>query len=171
MQIKFDFTEKDYIEFTLFHVKHSEHFKKQILIQRLVLPFVPILASIIYIYFNGMNDILLLIVFGIFAILILLFYPKYFYRFVLKNAKKMINEKDNNILGERTIEFKDEYMITKTRYEQSTMNYDALIELSYSDSAFYLFNSPVSAVVIPFRAFENEEKKQEFMSFIKSKIN
>lgn len=162
MKVTFDLTLQDYIDFTVFHSKNSKRLKFQVETYRIFTSLIPIIIGLIIMWFDDSNDVYLMIFSSLISIIVFFYLPKYFYDDMIKT------EVFNNdiILGKKTLEFYDDIM----RFNNINLRYDSITCIKQSDSAIYLFRSYMSVFIIPFRVFELDEQKQEFIDYINSKI-
>lgn len=172
MQYTFDLTHQDHIDFNLFYIKDSAHLKKQVRINRIVMTILPVMAGIVYFLANK-EDWLDWLPFGltmaVLAVLIFIFFPKLFFILVKKNTGKLLSEKNNSLLGRRTMIFEETLIRQESEQGDSTLYYSAVIEVKDSGQAVYLFNGPASALILPDRIFSSREEKQALLDFIRAK--
>ncbi|WHY01416.1 YcxB family protein [Neobacillus sp. DY30] len=168
MEIKYNLTEKDYLNFNLFHVKNSASATRSLNLQRYVTPLVYLIFAYI---FSSIADIPFLyaaIPFLIVGILWAVFYSKYFYYTISRQTKKMIREgKNEGIIGEHTMNMTEEGIVDTNPNGETKVNWSGFIKLVEDESSLYLYNSAVSAYIIPKRDLANVE---EIRQFIKSKL-
>lgn len=168
MEFKYDLTEEDYIHFNLFHLKNSETANRALTIQRWIGPIIFIISVFVLSKISDLPFLVLFITFLIMSILWIFFYPKYFYNHVIRHVKKMINEgKNSSLLGEHKMTLTEEGIIDITTNGETKVNWSGIETYKEDNDYFYLYNSSVSAYILPKRKIPNEEIKH----FLTSKMN
>jgi len=168
MEIKYNLTEEDYIHFNMYHIKNSKSAIRSLNAQRYLTPVFFILLSYILSLAGDTPFLELFIAFFITSILWILFYPKYFYSSVTRRIKKMFREgKNGGLLGEHVLSMTNEGLIESTSNGQTKVNWSGIISLKEDNQYFYLYNSSVSALILPKREVANVE---EASNFINSKV-
>jgi len=169
MEIKYTLTEEDYLKFNLFHIKNSDTAAKSLKMQRFITPFVYIVLAFV---FSKMMDVPLLytlIPFAIVGVLWIIFYPKYFYRVVVRQTKKMIKEgKNEGLLGSHTMFLNDEGIRDTNATGETKVNWSGILHLKEDHDNLYVYNSSVSAYILPKRELGNHE---EFKKYIHTKLS
>ena len=112
MEIHYNLTEKDYIHFNLNHIKNSDTGKKALALQRFLTPLFFIIISYGYSLKTDMPFLPLFITFLVTSILWVIYYPKYFYNLIARNAKKMIKEgKNDGLIGNHQLKLTEEGLV------------------------------------------------------------
>lgn len=171
MKISFDLTEQEYMEHISFCMRNSEIFRKKIEKMRLMLSTTPALLGITIVSVTGSKGFNFFIGIIFLTAAVFVISPMLFHKLIENKVLKIIYKKDSNILDERTILFKHSYLNEKTSQGDNIVEYSQIFKAKQTDKAIYLFNSPVSTIIIPFRVFSSEEEKEEFINFIKSKLS
>lgn len=170
MEIKFNLTEEDYLKFTMFHIKNSKTHNRALKTQRLMTPLLLIIMSYLFSLFDTTYFKVLLIISLVVSVLWILFYPKYFYSYIIRNTKKMLKEgKNDGLIGEHQWIMSEEGLADKTSNGESKVNWSGIKSLQEDKDYFYLYNSAISAYVLPKRATKNvEDVRKYLLSHIKS---
>lgn len=164
MEINYTLTEDDYIHFNLFHTTHSKTVKKSLLIQRLLGPIIFIAFSYLFSKLAHLPLMGLLITFSLVSILWIIFYPNYFYKLIAKNVKKAIREGDNDgLLGKRQMSFSDNGLTDYTHSGKTEISWQGVKEFKEDDDYFFLYNSAVSAYIIPKRELVHSDEVRAFL--------
>ncbi|CAG9610398.1 YcxB family protein [Pseudoneobacillus rhizosphaerae] len=165
MDLKYNLTEEDYINFNLFHMKSSPTIMKSVRNQRIFTPVFYLLFSVV---FSMMMDIPFLVSFTpffILSILWVLFYPKYLFGRAIRHTKKLIKEgRNENILGQHQMVLNDEGIVDKTTKGETKVAWSGINELKENDQYFYLYNSALSGYILPKREFENIEEIRNYLN-------
>jgi small-conductance mechanosensitive channel len=165
MEINFNLTEEDYIHFNLYHIKNSKSAIRSLNVQRFLTPVFFILLSYILSLAGDTPFIELFIAFFITSILWILFYPKYFYSSITRRIKKMFREgKNGDLLGKHVLSMTDEGLVESRSNGQTKLNWSGIISLKEDKQYFYLYNSSVSALILPKRELANEEEVRNFLN-------
>ncbi|WP_273130862.1 YcxB family protein [Bacillus weihaiensis] len=164
MRITYHLTEEDYLHFNLFHLKNSKAGRHALAIQRYLTPIMFIAIAFLFSSINDIPILFMLIPFAIMAIIWFLFYPKYFYHTVKKNAKKMLKEgKNDGIVGKHEMTLSEEGISDHHSTGETKVNWSGIQEFKEDSDYIYLYNSSVSSYIIPKRDLEEQE---EFKAFI-----
>lgn len=62
--------------------------------------------------------------------------------------KILLNEGKNNILGEKTIFFEDDKICTKTKFEENSIQYVAIIDMKQSCIGVYLYKRLLALLIL-----------------------
>ena len=163
MKINYELTEEDYLHFNLFHVKQSKTAIKSLNIQRFLTPVFFIIVAFIFSGIGDMPVVFPLIIFGLISIVWLIFYPKYFYSLVMRQSKKMLREgKNDGLLGEQQLALSEEGIVYTTSNGESRTKWSGIKKVVEDSDFFYLYNSSVSAYILPKRALSNVEEAKVY---------
>ncbi|MDN7242765.1 YcxB family protein [Planococcus sp. N028] len=168
MEINYSITEEDYVDFNLFHARNSKSLKKAITIQRVLIPLIYLLIPVLLSYILDMPFLFLFVPFLVFSILWAVYYPAFVYRNVKRTATKMIKEgKNEDMLGQHTMIFSDEGLREISSKGEKTVNWSGIEQLAEDTANFYIYNSAVSAFIIPKKDVKN---RKELKSYLLGKI-
>lgn len=168
MEIRYNLTEEDYLNFNMYHVRNSKVVTKALNMQRFLTPIIFIIAALVLSTFESLSFLGALIPFLIISILWVIFYPKYFYSYVIRNTKKMIREgKNENLLGDHHMILSEEGIIDTTSNRETKVTWSGIQMLSEDSHSFYLYTSSVSAYIVPKRELENVDG---IKTYFKSKV-
>ncbi|MEH7253690.1 YcxB family protein [Neobacillus niacini] len=168
MEIKYNLTEEDYVKFNLFHIKNSDSASKSLNMQRYSIPFIYLIVAYL---FSNLADIPFLYAFIPFlfvGILWVVFYPKYFQNRIISQTKKMIREgKNEGLLGEHTMLLTEEGIVDTNPTGETKVKWSGIIKMKEDQANLYLYNSSVSAYILPKREFKDLE---EVRSYFEAKL-
>lgn len=173
MNIHFNLSETDYLHFNLFHVKHSKTARKALLMQRWT---GPVLFLILSYLFSTITDISFLLSFSTFFVISVIwfvFYPKYFFSLIIRHTKKMLKEGQNDgLIGEHRLMISEKGITDYTSNGESHANWSGIKELKEDDQYFYLYNTSVSAYILPKSAITNVDEVRSYINnhFISSTV-
>ncbi|MED4401268.1 YcxB family protein [Metabacillus fastidiosus] len=167
MEIKYHLTEEDYLHFNLFHIKNSKTTSRALSMQRFLTPIFFLILSYILSVFLDEPFLGLFIIFFILSILWIIFYPKYFYSLIIRQVKKMIKEgRNDGLLGDHHMIMTEEEIVDSTANSETKVTWSGIEMFKEDDDYFYLYNSSVSAYILPKRALKDVE---EIKNYIQSK--
>jgi hypothetical protein len=168
MKFNYNLTEDDFIKYNLFHVKNSESALKSLKMQRFL---TPVLYAIIAYVLSSFADIPFLyafIPFLIVSILWVVFYPKYFYNRITRHTKKMVTEgKNEGLLGKHSMNLTEEGIVDSTSSGETKVHWSGIEKFKEDDSNLFLYNSSISAYIIPKRDLTDLE---EVRTYLKTKL-
>lgn len=168
MEIKYNLTEEDYLNFNLFHIQNSATAKKTLNMQRFIAPIIFIALSYILSKLGDTSFLGLFITFLMVSILWIIFYPKYFYNYVIRNTKKMIKEgKNDGLLGEHHMRMTEEGIVDSTSNGETKVAWSGIKTMKEDNHCIYLYNSSVSAYILPKRELNDVE---EIIAYLQSSL-
>ena len=170
MEINYHLTEEDYLNFNMFHIKNSKTAIRSLQMQRIIGPLIFLISSYVFSRIGDVPFVGLFITFSILSILWFIFYPKYFYNHVIRHVKKMIKEgKNDGLLGDHRMLITDEGIVDSTTNGETKVTWSGIKEFKEDENNLYLYNSSVSAYILPKRELNNvDDVKSLFKSKIKS---
>lgn len=165
MKIDFELTKQDYLDFNMFHLGHSSTIKRSVFMQRyivsimyLIMPFVLAQISEIPFIFWGIPSLIVYISW-------IVFYPKYLKWHVNKTISKMINEgKNAMLLGNHSITLTENGLVETSHLSETKTNWEVIEEVLETEKHIFIYNSAVSAYIIPVSAFKDTNEKEAFMN-------
>jgi hypothetical protein len=165
MDLKYQLTEEDYINFNLFHMKNSETIMKSVRNQRIFTPVFYLVFSVVFSFLLDIPFLVSFTPFFILSVLWVLFYPKYLFGRAIRHTKKLVKEgRNENILGEHHMVLSDEGIVDKTSKGETRVTWSGINELKENDQYIYLYNSAVSGYILPKREFENVEEIRRYIN-------
>ena len=150
MKLKYQLTEKDYIDFTIFHHQSSKSYKKQELVLRYILPlvFTPVIYWIGTVVFKQ-PSIYWIIISIVFYLYWALPFNKRHRKLLEKEVKRnLARNKNETMFGEKTLEIEEDILIVKDGLTQETITKDAIVNVVVNGNAIYVYISSVQAVII-----------------------
>ncbi len=175
MEFKFVLTERDYVDFNLYYNKNLKFLKKQRKTFRIIFTLLPIIIILLFLPIEGIYSNVPLSIFFIILSLILSALIFHFY-FKLNDSAmegityKILNERKHDYPFEINLSFKNDKIISNTKFENTFINYEGIKSLEISDKAVYVFTSITRALILPNHIFASNAEKQELIDFINSKI-
>ena len=169
-QISFDFTADDFVQFNLFHNRHSPEVRRRYLIGWATIPIIMwtlfLLLPVVLrrdgqTWWQGMMAMK-----WYFAapLLIIAYYPWATRRRVAGLLHKMLREGSNgSLLGPRTVMIDDKRITSQSASSTNSVAWVGVNRIARSADCGYIYTSSVSAVVVPRRAFQSAG---DFMAFL-----
>lgn len=165
MELNYKLTEQDYVDFNLFHAKNSKTVKKSMMVQQVSGPVIYLLLAFIISMMLELSFISLFIPALIMSILWFFLYPAYFFRLIKSNASKMLREgKNEGVLGPHTMIFTEEGLREISPRGDLTVSWSGIENVGEDPSGFYLYNSGMTALIIPKKDLENSSAVGEFLA-------
>ena len=162
MELKCSNTENEFVAFNLHMVTRNPKYQKALRQQR----YLPVLILLfLSVPFSNYTHITVLGVFALMltlSVLWVLFYPKYFFNYTARKAKKDL-KKQPRILGDYEYVLSKDFFTGKTELGKEIIKW-ADIQLFEEDlTNFYLFKTPVSAYIISKKDLDDSEKVRDFI--------
>ncbi|MCL2575881.1 MAG: YcxB family protein [Defluviitaleaceae bacterium] len=166
---KYEYTldDNDYLEFNRYIFYKSPVQKKNMIwvrygvaaISLLMLPFAARLFE----------DNLALWISYVVLVLLPVLWIVFFNRTLTWFIKRAMKSENINFNRKMRVNFIDNQIIEVTEAGESRTNYHNIEKIGVDKNAIYLFINEAQALIVPERVFENDDKKVQFMEFIKNK--
>jgi hypothetical protein len=149
MKIEYNFTKEAWFTFNESITFSSKKIKQTKTMMTFFLPVISLILVLIDLL-NNTAQIPLWIFLGTVSILWVIFYPKRFTKRIKSNIKKQIDKPENNgLFGLYKTTFNEVEILTKTELSEATIKWSGIIKFEETDSYLYLYNTTLSAIVIP----------------------
>ena len=169
MKLEFSITEEDYIKFNIRHLDTSKTYRNSIFKQRYILPIIFLIIPFFLVKISKIHFLNWMTVYGALFVIWICFYKKYFIWKVKRSIKKRLREGNNNeLLGKRTFEICDDEIIETTEYGKGSTNIKSVEDIFINDEYAFIYINRMQAYIIPLRAFENRQEKDNFIKYLKS---
>jgi hypothetical protein len=168
MNIEFERTIDDVIDFNLFHIAHSSSIKRQMLLMQVLTGVLVVLLvfGVLYVNFQILN-VFTMVVSILSGILVFALYPQVTRISTINRIRKMLNEGNNKALfGRQIITLSPEGIFSKNQLTESKINWSAVEKVAQSDKHFFLYTSSINALVIPKKCFQSEKESMEFFEHV-----
>ena len=167
MEIEFELLEEDYVNFNIEHANSSVSVKRSLILQRTLGPFVFLIATLALVKFSEISMWYWITVFSIMSVIWLVFYPNYFNWEMGRNIKKMLKEGNNkNLLQKRKLFLTDEAIIETSTASETKTPWCDVNKVEETGEYIYIYNSSISAYIIPKRVLGNQNKINTFLEEI-----
>ena len=166
MTIVYDVSEQDYVNFNLYHMKHSRQAKRVMLLEKY--GYALVLAAACYV--GGEFYIGALCAGAILALAWILVYPKYRKNRVSRMVKRHINEgKTNDFIGHQELTLNEDCIDEVSPGTTSQTKYSVVERIGCDYDCIFLYIGAIKAFIIPLSAFSNDEQKEEFFAILKDR--
>lgn len=172
MELEFELTEEDYINYNIAHSQKSPSIKRSILIQRIFGPIIFMGAPFFIIKFSDIPLWYWITIFGISSVVWLIYYPKYANWEIKRRVKKMLKEGNNeNLFNRRKLALTGLGITEVSEIGESNINWDKIVSIEETTEYIYIYISSVSAHIVPKRVFKDTNEQKRFTDEISERIN
>ena len=170
-QFKNSVTEDDYLAFNEYHLLHSAQGKKAVNMFRILTPILSLLAIVIFWVANVSQELLVaeIIALSLVSIIMAFYSKKMLLKTIKNNLKRLKKDGKLPFSKETTIIFDEERIHEKSIEAESSILYTSIEKIGEGDQAIYIYFSALQAFILPYRSFESDEQKNEFLSFLNTK--
>lgn len=168
-QWTYELSENDYYEFNRFHMYHAPMSKKTVWVGRFLPPACYMLIA--FVFFRATHSWTYVYTFGVVSIAFVLFYRQICDASLRRRLKRIKKHGKLPFESRVSLEATDDHIVERA---DSGEKKTCLAQCEYvlaGHSAVYVYNSALSAYIIPNRVFRDEDEKNRFIRFIESKID
>lgn len=163
MELHYDITKQDYIDFNLNYYVNNAVVQRSILMTRIMTAALVIIGGTVLMYFVHGLSVFSVAVYVALAAVCFFGTPWYMKRKMVKNVDRILkNAKNKQLCGPKTLELRENEFELTGENEDTVYPYEAVQRTASDDKHYYIFVDEFSAVIVPFSAFENEQQKREF---------
>jgi hypothetical protein len=164
-------TEEDYLAFNEYHLLHSAQGKKALMTFRILTPVLSLLAIVIFWIANVSQELLIaeIIALSLVSIIMAFFSKNMLLKTIKNNLKRLKKDGKLPFSKETVITFDEERLHEKSIDAESSINYSSIEKIGEGDQAIYIYFSALQAFILPYRSFESDEQRHEFLSFLNTK--
>lgn len=166
-QIEVDITIEDLVAFNRYVAQRSPQIKRG---YQVTLFIVPVALLVIAVLLHKTFPTLIYIE-AIFGILWLVAFPRFYWRLMDNNVKRVLNEGQNKgVLGKHMITISEQGLHETTEVNVSQFAWTGFDRVERNEQYIFAFISAVMAHIIPIRAFSDSNQANEFYSAMKNYI-
>lgn len=159
MQVNYELTKEDYIDFNMYHGLRSKTVKKSMFLQQYILPIVYLIVPFFLEDFKSPKFKYCMGVFIVIAISWIILYKKYLKKYMRKRIVKMIDEGDTSKnFGNKVMILSEEGIEDIGKNDQSKLKWEGIYKIEESDKHIFIYKNSMSAYVVPIRALDNKER-------------
>lgn len=149
-EFSYELTEQQFVDFNLYHAKHSKAVQRSLTVQRLLIPAIYLAMPFVMAPIFDWSVVSLLIPFVIFAALWIVFFPAYFYWNIKRASRKMVNEgRNQGLLGHHQLFLDAEGVREVTTNGEAHVRWSGIEKYGEDERNVYLYNGAMSALIVP----------------------
>lgn len=168
MEINYELTKEDFIQFNMYHYKNSKVMKKSLIFMRYFLPIFFIVAAIVT-FVLRQEIAISSIIFVIVGCLWFVLFPGIMNKSIYKKVDQFFSEGKNlSLLGKHSIVINEESIIEKSETSEVKHSWATVEKVAESETHIIIYVSAVSAYMIPIKAFNNDEEKSKFIDLVRN---
>lgn len=172
MNIEYELTLDDILDFNMYHFYNSKKIKKTRNKQRYLGGTIFLILPLIMKQVTSIPITEIYPSFIICSLLWIIFYPIYFKNSIKKNVHKMLAKGSNEgIIGEHTFSITDEGIVDKNEFKESKISTKGIKKICQTEKNILIYIGKLNAFIIPFRAFDNENNKEKFLDKLHNLTN
>lgn len=162
MELKFEITEEDYINFNLYHADSSKAHKNSYNLLRYV---IPLLCSVLM-YAIGtiafkQPKVYWIIIALLFLLVWIITYPKQYKSLIKRTTKKVLKDGDNSsIFGHKTMVIDEDNIKVISETSTEITSKESVKEVKIYNDIILIYLSGFTAHIVPTRYLTEETKKQ-----------
>jgi YcxB-like protein len=171
MNIEYDRTIDDLIEFNMFHISHSPLIKRQLLIAQVIMAVLItiMILSLSYIVETRLTPIAYILG-TLSGILVFIAYPDIYRASTIRRVRTLLNEGSNkSMLGRQIVYLSPEGIFCRTGAGESKINWSAIVKVIESDKYFFLYTGSINALLIPKGSLHTEKEQQDFLAYVEAR--
>lgn len=171
MELHYDITKQDYIDFNLNYFVNNAIVQRSILMTRIATAVLVIVGGTVLMYWVKGLSVLSVAVYLALAALCFFGTPWYMKRKVVKNTERILRNANNKQLcGPKTLTLREDEFELSGENEDTVYKYETVQRTATDAGHYYIFVDEFSAVIVPFSAFTDEEQKEAFYKRITAHI-
>jgi hypothetical protein len=173
MNIEYERTMDDLIDFHLFHYAHSKVIRQQSLGWRILMTLFTVLTPIVVLFLLYRHLLMpVLVMSALGGALIFFLYPYLERRSIVGRLRKLVSEGDNSaILGHQAISLSPDGIFNKSQSGEGKLNWSSISKVTRTEKHIYLHIGAMNAVVVPTRAFASGAQREEFLSYVDAHLD
>lgn len=149
---------KDYVNFNLFQIEHSEQLKKRLRIQRVVVSIIFVLIALLAFSLLSRFRLTVAAIFLLSSILWYGYFPTFSKNQVIKSTEKTIARGQlSSLFDEVRLEFDSAGVKEVTTQGENSNSWQDIQSICFTQEYLYLFLTSTSAIIIPKRTLAIEE--------------
>lgn len=163
MELHYNITQQDFVDFNLYYFDHNASVQRSIMITRVATAAIVIVGGAVLMALLGSLSLVPVIVYLVLAALFFFGTPWYMRRKVIKNTGRILRDAQNKQLcGPKTfLLHKDEFQL-KGGNEDTSYPYEIVQRIVEDENHYYIFIGDRSGLIIPFSAFKDKDQKADF---------
>lgn len=171
--LQYELTDEDYLKFNITHRFSTPALRQRTQIYRFGFAAMYAALAVIWLFFFPSRT--LNVIFGIAFAGIACFY---LFGMTWRIKRSMRRSMDRlKSMGKLpydttiTITFDEDGIHSVSENKEETTKYSAIERILLGEDAMYIYDSAATANLVPYRAFQTEQERQEFLDFLEAKTN
>jgi hypothetical protein len=172
VNIEFERTSNDLVEFNIYHIANSPIIKKQILFSQIIGGLSTALIFLFIAYSSTQSVSIGVIIGSLLAGALAFVGFLYFYRAInLWQVKRMLREGNNKaLLGRHAVTLSADGIFYKMEESESKMSWNSVDRVAQNGSYIFVYMGSVNALVIPKNTFASISDQEKFLNYIHSNM-
>lgn len=164
MNISYTVTEEDFIHFNYFHYTNSKAGRKALMQQRWIGPVTFLIMGVAFMLVTSLPPWYIGVLMLLASVIWFFYYPVYFKKLIRREVKKMLKEEKNDtILGKHQLLMTDQGYTEVRSNERTRAKWKSIKKMEEDPEGFYLYNSSVSALILPKRELKDPEAVKNYL--------
>lgn len=170
MNIQYEVTHDDYLEFNLHYIKSSQTMRKTLFFQRIIGPITFVFGPFVAIKITDIPIWYWIIAFSVTSLVWFFYYPKYIVSSLKRRVNRTLKEGQNKgLIGKQTLTITEDGLEFKNDFESASLKWSVLNKIERNDQYLFIYNSSVSAYIIPLSEM-TKETGQELYEIVEQHI-
>lgn len=167
MDIEYEFTPEDYIQFCLFSISNSPTSKRHMLVSQLIFF---LIGCVMYMESNNfdLDSFGIGIIWGVIMFWVYPYISRFFY---IRQIKGKLSESENKpFIGPQATSLSTEGIIERSQGVETKISWSSIQKIIQNDDYVFISLNAFQTSVIPKRAFPTESSLQEFLDYINARV-
>ena len=177
MNFSFDvkFGDEEYLEFNKYHLFYSKPNRKVLKTRRilyLVVTLIYAFLTVLCLKYELTSYCVACIIVTVLFLLECIFAKQRLAVMLKRTIKRMKKNGKLPYTAESTVEFYDDKFISRSENKTEEMPYSVIENIcDNTNCAIYIYTDVQSAKIIPYKCFRDDSEREDFLNFIKQKVN
>ena len=173
-QFNYTLTENDFFQFNINHQLYTRSGKRTFRVIKYSILCIMIIAITPFLFHDltDLTDTVIIIATGIFCCIVWLISAK---RIVIEQAKSFVRKqiKNNHISLPQggTLSFEEQFISNVGTLQEGKISYRLIDSIYMTNMAIYIYITPTSAIILPYRFIESQEVFNSLVDFLQEKTN
>ena len=164
INITFEFKKEDWMAFNLHHISNSPQHQR---IRKKAIRSFPVMAIFVVLFYGIMNGDWLIppLICGPAIVFWFWWYPKFRDKKIVKGVENFVdNEKNKSFLGKHEVQINSKGVKLTTENSEEMIQWSGISRMEITDDYFFIYNSALTAVIIPVSAVDDPEAFENFVA-------
>ena len=170
MDIEYEITMNDLLNFNLYHLGQSSILRRFRIVVQFLVPAILIVILMLTVLTDNFS-IILTFVCVVVSIFCLFLYPSYYPKHLKKATRKVCKERINKTsICRHKLSLTPNGITEISVWRKKWEHWKVIEKVRSTDDYVFIYNSAVSAYLVPRRAFHDESQYEEFMRILKQNV-